>query len=77
MSKITAIGSIVYAAIDGRWDAVVRDYNRGCFAPFNMDEHIALNSEVFSFYKGESVVRHSISGASSLQIFGTKFLNRN
>ena len=77
VSKLTAVGSVVYAIVDGRWNDVVHDLNEGCFNPFNQDEKVALESKVFSFYKGESVVRHSIPKASSLQIVGTIFLNRN
>ncbi len=34
-----------------------------------------METKVFSFYKGESVVRNSIPKSSSLQIGGTIFLN--
>ena len=74
-SKLTAIGSIIVAAIDGRWADVVKDWENGCFNPFNQDKDIALESNVFSFYKGESVIRHAIPDTSSWQILGTVFLN--
>ena len=77
ISTVTALGSIAVAAIDGRWSDVVDDWNNGCLNPFNQSESVALKSKVLSFYKGETVVRHSIPNSSSLQIFGTIFLNSN
>ena len=67
--------SIVVAACQGRWGDVVIDWNSGCFNPFNQSEDVAKKSKVFSFYKGEYVIRHSSSIFSSAQIFGTIFLN--
>ena len=52
---------------------VVDDWNNGCLNPFNQSESVALNSKVLSFYKGETVVRHSVPNSSSLQIFGNIF----
>ena len=43
----------------------------------NQSKSVALNSKVLNFYKGETVVRHSVPNSSSLQIFGTIFLNSN
>ena len=77
ISTITALGSIAVAAIAGRWSDVVDDWNNGCLNPFNQSESVVLNSKVLSFYKGETVVRHSVPNSSSLQIFGTIFLNSN
>lgn len=71
---IESVGSVVVAACQGRWNEVVEDWNNGCFNPFNQNADTALNSNVFSFYKGEYVIRHSI-GNSSMQLFGTIYLN--
>ena len=76
-SKVIAAGAIITAMSQRRWSDLQHDWNIGCFNPFNQSESVALNSKVFSFYKGESVVRHSIPNSSSLQIFGTIFLNSN
>ena len=60
ISKITAAGTIIVAMCQGKWDELKSDWNNGCFNPFNQSEDVALKSKVFSFYKGESVIRHSI-----------------
>mgnify|MGYP001086981244 CR=1 FL=1 len=75
VSKVTGIGAVLVAAIEGRGADIISDWNNGCFNPFNMNAQVALNSKVFSFYKGESVIRHSISGVSSFQILGNIVLN--
>ena len=75
VNKVTAAGALFVAVCQGRWGDIVSDWNNGCFNPFNQSESVALSSKVFSFYKGESVIRHSIPGASSCQIFGVIFLN--
>ena len=77
VNKVAAAGTVIYAMIQGRWDDLASDWNNGCFNPFNQSEEIALNSKVFSFYKGESVIRHAIPGATSCQIFGNIFLNKS
>jgi hypothetical protein len=76
ISKITAVGAIGVAMIQGKWSELQHDWNSGAFNPFNQNAQVALESKVFSFYKGESVVRHSLPDpATSLQICGTIFLN--
>ena len=72
-SKLTMIGTLIVAACQGRGNEITQDWNNGCFNPFNMDENIALNSNVFSFYKGESVIRVPSYGYGC-QIFGNIFL---
>ena len=68
-SKLTAVGAAGVAAVGGRWSDLVSDWNNGCLNPFNQDESVALNAKVVGFYKGSTVVRHGMSGTSS--IFGT------
>ncbi len=75
ISKYTAVGAIIVAACQGRGQDIKDDWNNGCFNPFNQDGNVALNSKVFSFYKGESVIRHSSNDLTSWQIFGNIFLN--
>lgn len=75
INKITAGASILIAVCQGRWDDLASDWGNGCFNPLNQKDSVALNAKVFSFYKGESVIRHNIKGATSSQIFGTIFLN--
>lgn len=76
--KLLISGVALFVAIcQGRWNDIQTDYNNGCFNPFNQDASIALNSKVFSFYKGEAVIRHNLSIGSSSQIFGTIFLKIN
>lgn len=65
--------ALLVAVCQGKWNDIQTDYANGCFNPFNQDESVALNSKVFSFYKGEAVIRHWTS-LSSCQIFGTIFL---
>ncbi len=77
MSKITLIGAIVVAMIQGNWSGLAHDINSGALDPFNDDEKIALESQVVGFYKGETVIRHSIPNTSSAQILGTIFLNNS
>ena len=77
VSKITAIGAVAVAAVQGRWDDLKHDWNSGAFNPMNQDHEVALKSKVFSFYKGESVVRHSIPDITSFQLWGTILLNSN
>ena len=72
-STLTALGSIVVAAIDGRWSEVVEDWNNGCLNPFNQDASIAKKAKVLSFYKGSTIVRQDIIGYCSA--FGTIWLN--
>ena len=73
-SKLTMIGALIVAACQGRGNEITQDWNNGCFNPFNMDENIALNSNVFSFYKGESVIKQTVL-PSSCQIAGTILLH--
>ena len=73
VSKLTAIGSVAVAAVDGRWSDVVDDWNNGCLNPFNRDEETALKSTVVGFYKGSTIVRQDIEGSCS--ILGTLWLN--
>ena len=73
VNKITAISSIAIAMFQGRWSELSDDWQNGCFNPFNWDEETAVKANVFSFYKGSSVVRHSFGG--SLQVFGTIFMD--
>ena len=75
ISWITALGSIVAAVIDGRWEDIKYDWNNGCFNPFNQDEEVALRSKVLSFYKGSTVVRHNKKGTCS--ILGTIWIQKN
>lgn len=77
IGAIVSLGAIVVAAAQGRWDEVVEDWNNGCFNPFNQSADIALNSNVFSFYKGEYVIRQSFGESGSFQVFGTIYLNTN
>jgi len=71
-STLTALGSIAVAAIDGRWNEVVEDWNNGRLNPFNQDASIAKEAKVLSFYKGSTVVRQDIIGTCSA--FGTIWL---
>ena len=57
ISTLTALGNIVVAAIVGRWNEVVEDWNNGCLNLFNRDTSIAKKAKVLSFYKGSTVVR--------------------
>jgi RHS repeat-associated protein len=66
--------ALITALVDGRVSDIVHDFKSGAMNPFNQDESIALNSKVFSFYKGSIVIRHSLPG-TSCSIFGTIFLN--
>ena len=77
LGVIIMVGSLIVAACQGKGDLIAEDWNNGCFNPFNMDESVALKSNVFSFYKGEFVVRHDIPNTTSCQIFGSIFLNAN
>ncbi|MCI8368147.1 MAG: RHS repeat-associated core domain-containing protein [Clostridia bacterium] len=72
VSKVTGIGAVLVAAIEGRGADIISDWNNGSFNPFNMNAQVALNSKVFSFYKGESVIRVQNSDVG-LQIAGTIF----
>ena len=69
MSTLTAVGSVVVAACQGRWEEIEHDWNNGCLNPFNQDASVALESKVLSFYKGSSIVRQNVLGTCS--IFGT------
>ena len=64
-SKLSAIGAIAVAAIQGRWSDIQSDWNNGCMNPFNQSEDIALQSKVLGFYKGSTVVRQDVIGTSS------------
>ncbi len=75
VSKVFAAGSLIVAAIQGKGADIKADWDNGCFNPFNMNADVALNSKVFSFYKGESVIRHNIPYTTSCQILGNIFLN--
>ena len=75
ISKITALGSVIIAAINGRWSDLAYDWNEGCFDPFNQSESVVLNSKVLSFYKGSTVVRQNILGTGSF--LGTIWLNKS
>ena len=75
VSKITAIGSIVVALFQGRWNDLESDWNNGCLNPFNQSESIALKSKILSFYKGSTVVRQNIFGTCSA--LGTIWLNQS
>ena len=75
VSKLTAIGSVAVAAVDGRWSDVVANFNNGCLNPFNRDETTALESKVVGFYKGSTVVKHNSKGFCS--ILGTLWLNND
>lgn len=66
ISKITAVGSVVVATLDGRWDAVVDDWRNGCFNLFNQSEEVALKAKVLGFYKGSTLVRHNFDGTCSI-----------
>ena len=64
-SKISAVGALGVAALQGRWSDIQSDWNNGCLNPFNQSEDIAMKSKVLSFYKGSTVVRQDIIGTSS------------
>ena len=73
ISTLIAIGTIVVAMLNGRWNELYDDLINGCLNPYNQSEEIALNSKVLSFYKGSTVVRQDIIGYFSA--FGTIWLN--
>lgn len=73
LKVLISAGAVIYAMCKGRWDDLKSDWDNGCFNPFNQSEDVALKSKVFSFYKGESVVKLEKS-KEGLQIFGTIFL---
>ncbi len=75
ISTITVVGSIVVAAIDGRWSDVVDDWNNGRLNPFNQNATIANEAKVLSFYKGSTVVKQNVIGTCS--ILGTIWSNTN
>ncbi len=63
--------------INGNGDGLIDDFENGRLNPFNQSETVALDSRVLSFYKGELIIRHSLpEPATSMQLFGTIFLNR-
>ena len=66
ISTITAIGSIIVAALDGRWGEVVDDWNNGCLNVFNQSDSTALKAKVVGFYKGSTMVRHNLGGTFSI-----------
>ena len=66
ISTITAIGSIIVAALDGRWGDVVDDWNNGCLNVFNQSDSTALKAKVVGFYKGSTMVRHNLNGTFSI-----------
>ncbi len=70
LSTITAIGSILVAAISGRWSDVVDDWNNGRLNPFNQDINVAHNPKVLSFYKGSTIINVG-NGYSAFTIAGT------
>ena len=73
ISTLIAIGTIVVAMLNGRWDDLYNDLINGCLNPYNQSEEVALKSKVLSFYKGSTVVRQDIIGYCSA--FGTIWLN--
>ena len=75
ISTLIAIGTIVVAMINGRWNELYNDLINGCLNPYNQSEEVALKSKVLSFYKGCTVVRQDIIGYCSA--FGTIWLNSN
>ena len=74
-SKITALGSIVVAAADGRWDDIIFDWENGCLNLFNQSENIALKAKVVSFYKGSTIIKQNFVGTCS--VFGTVWAESN
>ena len=70
ISKFTAIESFKAAVLQGRWSDIKDDWDAGCFNPFNQSESVAAKSKVLSFYKGSTVVRHSIKDCT-FSILGT------
>ena len=70
-STLTAIGALAVAAVQGRWEDIKHDFNKGCFNPFNQHESVALDANVLSFYKGSTVVRQGINPDSACSILGT------
>ena len=73
VSSAVAIGGIIGAAIGGRWDDVVSDYNNGCLNPFNQSEDVALMTKVVGFYKGSTIIKQDLIGTCSA--FGTIWAN--
>ena len=69
ISKVTALGSLGVAALQGRWNDIKYDWNNGCLNPFNQSESDANKAKVLSFYKGSTVVRQNLVGTCSM--FGT------
>ena len=73
ISTLIAIGTIIVAMLNGRWNELYIDLINGCLNPYNQSEEVALKSKVLSFYKGSTVVRQDIIGYCSA--FGTIWLN--
>ena len=69
--------SVVSAVLSGRGGDLIDDFKSGALNPFNQDESVALNAKVLGFYKGETVIRHSIENLSSWQIMGVIYLKTN
>ena len=67
--------AVISAVIRGKGGDLIDDFKNGALNPFNQDESIALDAKVLGFYKGETVIRHSIPGLSSWQIIGVIYLN--
>jgi hypothetical protein len=64
----------------GVYEAVVPEPIRtdiANFDPNNTSEIVALDSNVFSMYKGSLVIRHSIPNTTSCGIFRIIFLNKS
>ena len=66
ISTLTAIGTLIVSAVNGKWGDVVDDWNNGCLKLFNQSEDTALKAKVLGFYKGTTIVRQNIVGTCSI-----------
>ncbi|MBR3864974.1 MAG: RHS repeat-associated core domain-containing protein [Clostridia bacterium] len=75
ISTLTALLALGVAAIRGKWQDVVDDYNNKRLNIFNQDASLAAEAKVLSFYKGSTVVRQNTIGTCSA--FGTIWSNES
>ena len=68
LNTLIGIGAIAIAVFQGRWNDIAIDWKNGCFNPFNQSEKIALESNVFSFYK-ERIELENISSNVTFKLF--------
>ena len=66
ISTLIAIGALVVAAAQGKWDEIKEDAENGCLNILNQDESVANKAKVLGFYKGSTLVRQSFGGTFSI-----------